>query len=158
MNLESLENPYRPGLDAASIPPATSNDTTDAPAEAERLRCAARARLYLICALVLLLVATWAFGHTMTFVVRSIQAGNVPAFGIFMAATVRFILCLTNAVPGVLLLLAARSAQRVANGQEKTLKNFRRLQMIVLLGAFLILAGLAGLIILFFISLGMSNM
>ncbi len=62
-----------------------------------------------------------------------------------MAATVRLILCLTNAVPGVLLLLAARSASGSLMDKRKTLKNFRRLQMIVLLGAFSHPGGLGGL-------------
>lgn len=110
-------------------------------------------------AIVLLIIAGCIVYLTVSFLLWAIKEGNVPPFGMFMAASIRVGGALSFGIPGLLLLMAARATGEAAKGNEATSETrMRRAHWIMLFGilSIVLLCGCA--VVTFFVALSLSRM
>lgn len=110
-------------------------------------------------AIVLLLLAAGMLFLTAAFVIWAIQQKDMEPFGMFMAASVRAAVAITLAVPGLLLLRAARwTRTAAADSQDSSIKRMYNAHWLLIFS--LVSIGLLsfGAIVAFFIAFSFSNM
>ncbi len=110
-------------------------------------------------AIVLLLLAAGMLFLTAAFVIWAIQQKDMQLFGMFMAASVRAAVAIMLAVPGLLLLSAARwTRTAAADSQDSTIKRMYNAHWLLMFS--LVAIGLLsfGAIVAFFIAFSFSNM
>lgn len=110
-------------------------------------------------ALVLLILAACMAYLAVSFLFWAIKEGNVPPFGMFMAASIRVGVALSLGIPGLLLLMAARATRVAAMGNEATsATRMRRANWFMLFGILAIVLLCCSAIVTFFVALSLSNM
>lgn len=150
MTLESSSNPY---LASSSILPESASVPDNV-----RRTWGIVAVIELFAAVLFLLMGACLLIATAAFLVWAIRQGNVPVFGMIMAASLRAVPAIMLIVPGILLLIAAGRARQVAQGRAASMVNLFAIQklLLVCLGAIVVL--FFGLTAAFFLALSQSNM
>jgi hypothetical protein len=108
----------------------------------------------------LVLILAGCLGYlTVSFLIWAVRQGDVPLFGMFMAASIRAGAALVCGTVGLLLLKAARAARGAAEFDNSTTnKRMRDSHMILLIGSLSLALLAISVFILFFVALAQSNM
>ncbi len=110
-------------------------------------------------AIVLIVLAACMAYLTVSFLLWAFTEGNVPPFGMFMAASIRVGAALSFGIPGLLLLIAAQATREAATGNEATsAARMRRAHWLMLFGVLAIVLLCCCAVVTFFIVLSLSNM
>ena len=149
MALGPSGNPYR--FEPVSL--QTPQSYTSIPGNLWMVNCG-----FVMAGILLTLAAAMAC-MTVSFVFWAVREGNVPLFGMFMAASMRAGAAIAFAIPGLLLLMASLATRRAAIGSEPAaLKRMQNLHWMLLSGTLAVFFVAVLAIVMFFTALGFSSM